>query len=144
MKSEKNVISVNFRVWRQNNFLKTANFKTCQLKFVLLSLALQSDWTRDTLSHTHLILSPLPLPEKKNRITFCSICAFFLQETGWGHTLKGQNQNLTYSIAILQLLGDFDSGTFQYSDNGGKGHFNKILTMIFNLVPCPYTWVRKS
>ena len=51
----------------------------------------------------------------------------------------GQNQNLTYSIAILQLLGDFGSGTLQYSDDGGKGHFNKILTMIFNLVPGPYT-----
>lgn len=73
---KKNVISVNYRVWTQNKFLKTANFKTCQLKFVLLSLALQSDWTRDTLSHTQLILSPLPLPEKKQDYFLPYLCFF--------------------------------------------------------------------
>ena len=112
---KKNVISVNYRVWTQNKFLKTANFKTCQPKIVILSLALQSDWIRDTLRHKlqdlptevchsescpaiwldkrytqphppHPISSP---PSWKHRIISCPICAFFWQETGWGHTLEG-------------------------------------------------------
>ena len=62
---------------------------------------------------------------RKNMITFCSILAIFCPKKGHSHMLKGQNQNMTYTIAISQFLGMFLCKKFCSSTSQFCGYNNQ-------------------
>ena len=57
-------------------------------------------WSKEIIKNVYNLLIP-----PSCILFFCSIWAIF-QEAGRGHPFKDQNQNLTYSIAFSQFLGN--------------------------------------